>query len=158
MKNLILKLNNFLFSCDCSNIVLTASRAAWLGLLLSVPIFFGRRGTKLFIAVISAIFLILLLIFVPIFGEGVQNLIMDLLPQGIWSNFLPSTYEMNISRIEIWKIALDTIFKNPIFGSGSSFKMLEAKTGFWRGHTHNLPLEIMVIMEFLLHYLFNSHY
>ena len=126
-------------------IVLTASRAAWLGLLLSVPIFFGRRGTKLFIAVISAIFLILLLIFVPIFGEGVQNLIMDLLPQGIWSNFLPSTYEMNISRIEIWKIALDTIFKNPIFGSGSSFpEILEAKTGFWRGHAHNLPLEIMV--------------
>ena len=70
---------------------------------------------------------------------------MNLLPEGIWSNFVPSTYEMNISRIKIWEVALDTIIKNPIFGSGSSFpNILEAKTGFWRGHTHNLPLEIMV--------------
>ena len=126
-------------------IVLTASRAALLSLLLSIPIIFGRRGTKLFIVLISAIFIVFLLIFIPIFGEGFQNQIMNLLPEGIWSNFVPSTYEMNISRIKIWEVALDTITKNPIFGSGSSFpNILEAKTGFWRGHTHNLPLEIMV--------------
>ncbi len=126
-------------------IVLTASRAAWLSLLLSIPIIFGRRGTKLFIILISAIFIIFLLIFIPIFGEGFQNQIMNILPEGIWSNFLPATYEMNISRIKIWEVALDTIIKYPIFGSGSSFpNILEAKTGFWRGHTHNLPLEIMV--------------
>ena len=126
-------------------IVLTASRAAWLSLLLSIPIFFGRKGTKFFIALIATIFLILILTLIPIFGENFQNQMMDLVPQGIWSNFLESTYEMNISRIDIWKIALDTIFKNPIFGSGSSFpNILEVKTGFWRGHTHNLPLEIMV--------------
>ena len=126
-------------------IVLTASRAAWLSLLLSIPIMFGRRATKLFTVLISAISIIFLLIFIPIFGEGFQNQIMNLLPEGIWSNFVPSTYEMNISRIKIWEVALDTIIKNPIFGSGSSFpNILEAKTGFWRGHTHNLPLEIMV--------------
>ncbi len=126
-------------------IVLTASRASWLSLLLSIPIIFGRKGTKLFIVLISAILIVLLLIFIPIFGESFQNQIMNLLPEGIWSNFLPSTYEMNISRIKIWEVALDTIIKNPIFGSGSSFPdILEAKTGFWRGHTHNLPLEIMV--------------
>ncbi len=143
-KSKSLLINLFLIAIAVT-IVLTASRAAWLSLLLSIPIFFGIRRIKLFIAVISVLILILILIFIPIFGESFQIQLMDLVPKGIWSNFLPSTYKMNISRIEIWKIALETILKNPIFGSGSSFpSILEAKTGFWRGHAHNLPLEIMV--------------
>ena len=40
----------------------------------------------------------------------------NILPEGIWSNFLPATYDMNISRIKIWEVALDTIIKYPIFG------------------------------------------
>ena len=38
------------------------------------------------------------------------------------------------------------IYNNPLFGSGAlSFpRLLEANTGIWSSHPHNLPLELMV--------------
>ena len=94
------------------------------------------------------IFIIITLIFIPIFGENFQNIMKDLIPSGIWNNFSQSTYnyEGGISRIELWKQSIEIIFENPIFGTGaSSFSsILEAKVGIWRAHSHNLPLELMV--------------
>ena len=129
-------------------IILTASRAAWLGLILSIPIYFGKKSAKWFIPILGMIFIIMTLIFIPIFGENFQNIMKDLIPSGIWNNFSQSTYnyEGGISRIELWKQSIEIIFENPIFGTGaSSFSsILEAKVGIWRAHSHNLPLELMV--------------
>ena len=127
------------------SIILCASRAAFLGLLLSIPIFFGKKSTKWLIAILMMLFIIFLFIFIPIFGDNFQNLIRYIVPHEIWSNFIPSTYN-EISRIQMWSNSLEIIFDNPIFGIGdSSFSsILEAKEGIWRAHTHNLPLELMV--------------
>ena len=129
-------------------IVLSASRAAWLGLILSIPIYFGKRSAKWFIPFLGVIFIIFILIFIPIFGENFQNIMRNFIPSGIWSNFSQSTYdyEGSISRIELWKESIEIIFENPILGTGaSSFSsILEAKVGIWRAHAHNLPLELIV--------------
>lgn len=129
-------------------IILCASRAAWLSLILSIPIFFGRRGTKWLIPISIVIMILFVLIFIPIFGEDLQTLMQNIIPSGIWSNFSQSTYdyEGNISRIELWKESANMIVENPIIGTGASTfgSNLETKLGIWRAHAHNLPLELMV--------------
>ena len=53
---------------------------------------------------------------------------------------------LDASRLEIWKIAIESIANKPIIGNGAaSFSSIfENQTGFWKGHTHNLPLELAV--------------
>ena len=49
-------------------------------------------------------------------------------------------------RFTIWKESIESIIRNPIFGTGAgSFpEIFLSETGFYRNHTHNLPLELMV--------------
>ena len=54
--------------------------------------------------------------------------------------------DFQISRFDIWYSALKTIINNPIFGTGGgSFpEIYKYETGLWKGHAHNLPLELFV--------------
>ena len=134
----------FLISIVVS-IVLCLSRAAWLNLILSVPLIFGRKSIIWIMPFLIIFSSIIFLIFTPIFGESVQLLLKEIIPVSIWSNFDQSTYTY-LSRFEIWKNAIEIISNNPITGIGTdSFpKLIEAKTGYWRAHTHNLPIELMI--------------
>ncbi len=145
----LIKIIIFLFLTSIALvIILSASRAAWLGLILSIPIFFGKKSAKWFIPLLGIIIIIFSLIFIPIFGENFQNIMRDFIPSGIWSNFSQSTYdyEESISRIELWRQSIEIIFENPLLGVGAtSFSsILEAKVGIWRAHAHNLPLELIL--------------
>lgn len=63
---------------------------------------------------------------------------------------------VDLSRIEIWQYTLENIFKRPLFGWGSgSFPFLIRDiTSAWKGHPHNLILELFfnygIIVGFLL--------
>ena len=75
------------------------------------------------------------------------DLIAKIIPRGIWINLTNLEYaNLDISRLGIWKYALNFISESPIFGHGSkSFtSLLLAESGIWKGHAHNLPLELMV--------------
>ena len=128
-------------------IILTASRGAWVCLLLAVPFLFGaelKKWTFLFLTVLSLISVNLTF---PIFGIGFQNFLRVIIPQGIWINFTSAEYEsLEISRMGIWKFCLNFIIDKPFFGHGSnSFpKLFFAETGFWQGHSHNLPIELFI--------------
>ena len=54
--------------------------------------------------------------------------------------------DFQISRLDIWNSAIRTIINNPIFGTGGgSFpEIYKYETGLWKGHAHNLPLELFV--------------
>lgn len=123
--------------------MLTTSRAAWIFLFLTIPLIFGRKIKKLVTA---------LLLFVISLGTAIYslNIAAD-------SNFylIKISFEeirselanINLSpRIEIWEIATKLFLKNPLFGSGtSSFpSYFSEKTGYWIGHAHNLPLELLI--------------
>ncbi len=129
-----------------ASIILCASRGAWLSFVLSIPLFFGSKSLKWFIPILIFLGTIFLSIFIPIFGDNFQALMRDFIPAGIWSNFSLSTYSADINRVDIWQNALKLITKNPFFGSGfSSFPTyLESQTGIWKGHSHNLILELML--------------
>ena len=129
-----------------ASVILCASRGAWLSFVLSIPLFFGSKSYKWFIPILIFLGTIFLSIFIPIFGDNFQSLMREFIPSGIWSNFSLSTYSADISRVEIWQNALKLIIKNPLLGSGSSSfpTFLESQTGIWKGHSHNLILELML--------------
>ncbi len=127
-------------------IVLTYSRAGWIGLL--IPILFYRSTIKLcFLTLITFIPLIGLNLFFPFLATEFYQMIQKFIPRGIWINFTPREYQsLDISRLEIWRYATKFIQNNPIFGHGSRAftSLLREETGLWKGHSHNLPLELMV--------------
>ena len=65
-----------------------------------------------------------------------------IIPESIWLEFGDFQY----SRLKIWESAFTYIFNRPIlgYGSGSFTEIFKLETGLWKGHAHNLPLELMV--------------
>ena len=127
------------------SIVLTSSRGAWLGLIFSLIFFFGKRGLKLILPILFIIGLLCLSIMYPILGLNFQEFLKELIPSGLWINIIPSSYDnIEIERLEIWNFAIQKISERPFWGFGASYfpKFLEAQTSYWRGHAHNLPLEL----------------
>tara|TARA_S200000501_G_scaffold159328_1_gene150310 strand:+ start:5643 stop:6902 length:1260 start_codon:yes stop_codon:yes gene_type:complete len=146
-KFFIIKIVTFLFLLFIAlSIILTASRAALFSLIFSIPILFGFRSLKIFIPILIFISSIFLFIFIPIFGEGFQSFMQNFIPTAVWNNFNSESYGVHLSRTDLWRNALEMIYNNPLFGSGAlSFpRLLEANTGIWSSHPHNLPLELMV--------------
>ena len=128
-------------------IILTASRAAWICLFLPIPILYGTKFLKWILSSITIFAFIFINLSFPLFGNGFQSFLRQIVPNGIWINLTNSGYEsLDISRIEIWGYAYKFILENPIFGYGSrAFPTLFLnETGLWKGHSHNLPLELMV--------------
>ncbi len=128
-------------------IILTASRGAWICLLITLPFLFRSQIKKWLLPILSGLLLLILNLTFPIFGIEFQNLLRKIIPEGIWINFTSAEFEtLDISRIGIWKICLNFIIDKPFFGHGSnSFpKLFFAETGFWKGHSHNLPIELFI--------------
>ena len=128
-------------------LVLTASRAAWICLIISIPIFYGLKIKKWFFFFFGVLVFIILNIIIPILGRGFQEFLKSIIPEGLWINFTSSGYEtLNISRIELWTKAIEFIKEKPLLGHGSrSFtRLLSIDMDIWKGHSHNLPLELMV--------------
>ena len=81
----------------------------------------------------------------PLFGKGFQSFLRALVPEGLWINFTNIGYEtLDISRLDIWRYASRFALEHPIVGNGArSFtSLLYDETGLWKGHSHNLILEL----------------
>ena len=122
--------------------ILTNSRAAWICILLGSVVMFGRKGLKLIIPLIISISLIISSTSYPILGSKIQFFLRSIIPNNIWLEFT----DFQISRLDIWKTALKSIINFPIFGTGGgSFPDIYMfETGLWKGHAHNLPLELFL--------------
>ncbi len=128
-------------------IVLTASRGAWICLLITIPLILGTKIRQWLVVFFSGLSLIAINLSIPIFGVGFQNFLRQIIPKGIWINFTSAEFEsLDISRLGIWKYSLDFIIEKPLFGHGSnSFpNLFLSETGFWKGHSHNLTLELFI--------------
>jgi len=149
-------------------LVLSNSRAAWGGLIISIILVFGIKTIRLIFPIFIIISSAILICIRPIFGIYLQNILRDIIPQKIWMEFTSAGFEgLDTSRLKIWGSALNYISENPIFGSGAgSFtSRFISETGFYKGHSHNLILELAVsyglpaaisILIFLIYILFNS--
>ena len=122
--------------------ILTNSRAAWICIFLGSVVIFGRKGLKLILPLIISISLIISSTIYPIFGNKIQFFFRSIIPNNIWMEFT----DFQISRLNIWNTALKYIINFPIFGSGGgSFPDIYMhESGLWKGHAHNLPLELFL--------------
>ena len=128
-------------------IVLTNSRNAWGGFLLSLPLLIDLNVYYFLLPFIILIGIILSITVLPIFDSYIQDQLRFIIPDKIWMEFSKEGFEgMDISRIGIWSYAINFIYQSPIFGfGGASFPViLEMQSEFWKGHPHNLFLEIAI--------------
>ena len=126
---------------------LTFSRNAWIGLFTSMPIVIGKKGFKFFLPLTTISILILFFLFSPIFDSELQHSLRNLLPGKILSEFSNEGYEgLDVTRMEIYKSALELIKENPFFGigAGSFTEIFLLNTNFWKGHSHNLLFELSI--------------
>jgi len=139
LKSIFSYLLSFLFAF-CT--VLTNSRAAWISILMGSALMFGKKGLKFILYLLISICLVLSATIFPIFGNNIFYFLRSIIPSSIWMEFT----DFQISRLDIWYSALKTTINYPIFGTGGgSFpEIYRYETGFWKGHAHNLPLEILV--------------
>ena len=122
--------------------ILTNSRAAWICIFLGSVVIFGRKGLKIIFPLIISISLIISSTIYPIFGNKIQFFLRSIIPNNIWMEFT----DFQISRLDIWNTALKYIINFPIFGTGGgSFPDIYMhESGLWKGHAHNLPLELFL--------------
>ena len=124
---------------------LTFSRNAWLGLFTAIPIVAGKNAFKYLLPIIMLIILMLFFVFSPLFEGEFQHMVRGYLPGKILLEFSNDGYEgLDITRIGIYKSALELIKENPLFGigAGSFTEIFFFNTSFWKGHSHNLLLEL----------------
>ena len=145
-KNISKRFVNFSFLfLILSSTILTNSRSAWGGLLLSLPIVLGINNLSWIIPTLIFIFAFVLIALLPFQFLEFQTQIRDILFEKILSKFSNEGFESYTStRPEIWSSALDNILLNPFFGGGAgTFPiMYEIENGFWVGHPHNIFLEL----------------
>ena len=124
---------------------LTYSRNTWIGLFLSLPIVIGRRGIKfLYMLIIIFLFVFFFILSKNLTGD-IHNNLRTLIPTRILLEFSEDGYQgLDATRIEIYASAINLIKTNPFFGIGAaSFTQIYfLETNFWKGHTHNLLMEL----------------
>ncbi len=128
-------------------ILLTFSRNAWVGFLIAFPLVITQQAFfwLLIIFLISASIIIFLIS--PIFSSDLQNLLRELIPNKIILEFSQEGYKnLDVTRLQILKSALDIINSSPLLGIGAaSFTAIyELKTNFYKGHSHNLLTELAI--------------
>jgi O-antigen ligase len=137
------KISTFFFTFGISlTTILTNSRSAWIGILMGSFLMYGKKSLKY----LKYLFLIFIFILIStkfvLFGNNFQNFLKLIIPESIWLEFSDFQY----TRLEIWRSAILYVINSPLFGygAGSFPEIFKLETGLWKGHAHNLPLELMV--------------
>ena len=141
--NFIQNISIYLFNFGISiSTILTNSRSSWVGIFLGILLMFGEKSFKLISVIIIIISIIFGAALFPIFGDGIQNFLQTIIPELMLDEFSDFQY----SRIEIWRSGINLAIDNPFFGTGaSSFpEIFKYQTNLWKGHAHNLPLELII--------------
>lgn len=134
----------FLSSISWS-ILLTNSRSAWGSFLASLPIVIGLNSLRWLIPLLVLVAIIVSFTTMPLFTSNLQEILREIIPNKIWMEFSYLGFQsMDVSRFGIWNNALTNITNSPFFGyGGGSFSAIyESQSSFWKGHAHNLPLEL----------------
>ncbi len=128
-------------------ILLTYSRNAWVGLLIAFPLVITQQAIFWLIIIFLISSSIIIFLISPIFSGEIQNIFRELIPNKILLEFSEEGYKnLDVTRLEILKSALDLIRRSPLLGIGAaSFTAIyEVKTNFYKGHSHNLLTELAI--------------
>ena len=128
-------------------IVLTNSRGAWIGLIVSIPIVLGRITLFWLIPLIIIPTATILVSFIPSIPLEFQDFIKYFIPEKVLSKFSEIFINLkSFPRLDIWKNSLFFISNRPLLGWGAStFSILYFnKTRLFNNHAHNLFLELSI--------------
>ena len=123
--------------------VLTNSRNAWLSILLSLPLVLNISSLYWLLPFIFLISIVIIITSNDLFNGELQDTFRTVIPDKIWMEF---TKKVELTRLDIFLSSLKISFIEPIFGlGGASFPIIyELQNNIWRGHPHNLILELAV--------------
>ena len=122
--------------------ILTNSRSAWFGLFITIFLTYGKRIINIIPKLFFGFLFILITSLIPLLNKFYESFFKIIIPNQSWI----SADQNHITRIDIWVSALKNIISNPFFGSGSgSFsEIFMSETGVFKGHPHNLSLELIL--------------
>ncbi len=126
---------------------LTNSRNAWSGIIIALPIVIGTGSFIWLLPIIGLFFIVIAFCTSNSLSGEIQNYLRELIPNKVWLEFSREGFkDLDVSRLQIFISAIKLIFQRPFWGYGAaSFPIIyELKTNFWKGHSHNLGLEIAV--------------
>tara|TARA_Y200000002_G_scaffold380137_1_gene390931 strand:- start:974 stop:2275 length:1302 start_codon:yes stop_codon:yes gene_type:complete len=126
---------------------LTNSRNAWSGIVVALPLVIGSGSLLWLLPIMSLLLIIIIFCTSNLFSGEIQDFLRDSIPNKVWQEFSKEGFkDLNVSRLEIFWSAIKLIFKRPIFGFGAaSFPIIyELQTTFWKGHSHNLVIEMAI--------------
>ena len=123
--------------------ILTNSRNAWASLFLSIPLVLSIRSLFWLLPIIFLLLIISAVTSSEIFTGIFQETFRTIIPEKIWMEF---TQKVELPRIQMFISALKISLVEPIFGLGAAtFPIIyELQNNVWRGHPHNLILELAV--------------
>ncbi len=144
-KNFLRLIFSLMISISTTVIIFsTNSRNALLGLLLAAQLYFIGKKTYLIIS-LTTIFIFAFILFnydnLPIQLKTILQIFPDrYLNEFSYKGFL----DLDITRSEMWLKTIDFIKEKPLtgWGAGSFSYIFLDTTGFYKGHSHNLPLHI----------------
>ena len=123
--------------------ILTNSRNAWASLFLSIPLVLSIRSLFWLLPIIFLLLIISAVTSSELFTGIFQETFRTIIPEKIWMEF---TQKVELPRIQMFISALKISLVEPIFGLGAAtFPIIyELQNHVWRGHPHNLILELAV--------------
>jgi len=128
-----------------TSILLTNSRNAWLGMLISIQIMLGFETIFFLIPIILFSFIILTFL-ISLLPTEIRNDLVSFVPINILNNFPDTSIGISeaFPRLEIWRFSIENIIKRPFLGwGGGSFPIVyETFKGKWIGHPHNIIFEL----------------
>ena len=143
----IISLSFFIFIVIST--ILTYSRNSILGLFLALILMIGVKTLKWIIPSLITVGIPISLSIGVIKNNDLIEISRKFIPEIIWNyRFINYGFDnfLDYGRIKIWAYSLKLIGMNPLWGWGSaSFPILyRLETGLYKGHAHNLLLEIGV--------------
>ena len=123
--------------------ILTNSRNAWASLFLSIPLVLSIRSLFWLLPIIFLLLIISAVTSSELFTGIFQETFRTIIPEKIWMEF---TQKVELPRIQMFISALKISLVEPIFGLGAAtFPIIyELQNNVWRGHPHNLILELAI--------------
>ena len=123
--------------------ILTNSRNAWVSILLSLPLVLNISSLYWLLPLVLLISTILIVTSSEVFTGDIQEVFRTIIPDKIWMEF---TQKSNLTRLDIFISSFKISLLEPFFGlGGGAFPVIyELQTNIWRGHPHNLILELAV--------------
>ena len=123
--------------------ILTNSRNAWGSIILALPLVLNISSLYWLLPAIFLISLGLTISSSELFTGELQEKFRSIIPDKIWMEF---TQKVTLTRLDIIISSLKISLLEPIFGlGGASFPIIfELQNNIWKGHPHNLLLELAI--------------